>query len=168
MGLKSRYEDHHKIKFTNDAIKTAVELSFRYINERKLPDKAIDVIDETAAAQMLLPQSKRKKTIDKQEIEETVALIARIPPKHVSKDDKKALLNLESDLKRMVYGQDKAISALVSSVKLSRAGLREGEKPIGCYLFSGPTGVGKTEVARQLSESYGIKLTRFDMSVDLL
>ena len=164
MGLKSRYEDHHKIKFTNDAIKTAVELSFRYINERKLPDKAIDVIDETAAAQMLLPQNKRKKTIDKQEIEETVALIARIPPKHVSKDDKKALLNLESDLKRMVYGQDKAISALVSSVKLSRAGLREGEKPIGCYLFSGPTGVGKTEVARQLSESYGIKLTRFDMS----
>ena len=164
LGLKSRYEEHHKIKFTNEAIKTAVELSARYINDRKLPDKAIDVIDETAAAQMLKIKTKRKKTIGKIEIEETVALIARIPPKNVSKDDKKALLNLENDLKRMVYGQDKAISALVSSIKLSRAGLRESDKPIGCYVFSGPTGVGKTEVARQLSESYGIKLTRFDMS----
>ncbi len=164
MGLKSRYEDHHKIKFTNEAIKYAVELAARYINDRKLPDKAIDVIDETAAAQMLKIKSKRKKSIGKTEIEETIALIARIPPRNVSNDDKKALLNLENDLKRMVYGQDKAISALVSSIKLSRAGLREGEKPIGSYLFSGPTGVGKTEVARQLSESYGIKLTRFDMS----
>ncbi len=162
--MKSKYEEHHKIKFTNEAIKSAVELSARYINERKLPDKAIDVIDETAAAQMLKIKTKRKKTISKIEIEETVALIARIPPKNVSKDDKKALLNLENDLKRMVYGQEKAISALVSNIKLSRAGLRESEKPIGCYLFSGPTGVGKTEVARQLSESYGIKLTRFDMS----
>ncbi len=164
MGLKGRYEEHHKIKFTNEAIKIAVELSSRYINDRKLPDKAIDVIDETAAAQMLKPKTKRKKSIGKIEIEETVALIARIPARNVSKDDKKALSNLENDLKRMVYGQNKAISALVSNIKLSRAGLREGEKPIGCYLFSGPTGVGKTEVARQLSESYGIKLIRFDMS----
>ncbi len=164
LGLKTRYEEHHKVKFTNEAIKSAVELSARYVNDRKLPDKAIDVIDEAAAAQMLKVKNKRKKSIGKFEIEETVALIARIPPKNVSNDDKKALLNLENDLLRMVYGQNKAISELVSSIKLSRAGLREGEKPIGCYLFSGPTGVGKTEVARQLSESYGIKLTRFDMS----
>ncbi len=164
LGLKSRYEDYHKIKFTNEAIKSAVELSSRYVNDRKLPDKAIDIIDEAAAAQMLKTKNKRKRTIGKIEIEETVALIARIPPKNVSKNDKKTLLNLENDLKRMVYGQDGAISELVSSIKLSRAGLREGEKPIGCYLFSGPTGVGKTEVARQLSEAYSIKLIRFDMS----
>ena len=164
MGLKSRYEEHHKLKFTNIAIKTAVELSARYINDRKLPDKAIDVIDETAAAQMLKIKSKRKKIIGKNEIEETVALIARIPPRNVSTDDRKALSKLEDDLKRMVYGQDKAVAELVSSIKLSRAGLREVEKPVGSYLFSGPTGVGKTEVARQLAEATGVKLIRFDMS----
>ena len=164
MGLKSRYEKHHNLKFTNNAIKTAVELSARYINDRKLPDKAIDVIDETAAAQMLKHKSKRKKIIGKAEIEETIALIARIPPRNVSTDDRKALSKLEDDLKRMVYGQDKAVSELVSSIKLSRAGLREGEKPVGCYLFSGPTGVGKTEVAKQLAEATGVKLIRFDMS----
>ena len=164
MGLKSRYEKHHNLKFTNNAIKTAVELSARYINDRKLPDKAIDVIDETAAAQMLKNKSKRKKIISKAEIEETIALIARIPPRNVSTDDRKALSKLEDDLKRMVYGQDKAVSELVSSIKLSRAGLREGEKPVGCYLFSGPTGVGKTEVAKQLAEATGVKLIRFDMS----
>ena len=164
MGLKSRYEKHHNLKFTNNAIKTAVELSARYINDRKLPDKAIDVIDETAAAQMLKNKSKRKKIIGQVEIEETIALIARIPPRNVSTDDRKALSKLEDDLKRMVYGQDKAVSELVSSIKLSRAGLREGEKPVGCYLFSGPTGVGKTEVAKQLAEATGVKLIRFDMS----
>jgi len=164
MGLKSKYEEHHKLKFTNIAIKTAVELSSRYINDRKLPDKAIDVIDETAAAQMLKAKSKRKKIIGKTEIEETVALIARIPPRNVSTDDRKALSKLEDDLKRMVYGQDKAVTELVSSIKLSRAGLREVEKPVGSYLFSGPTGVGKTEVARQLAEATGVKLIRFDMS----
>ena len=164
MGLKSKYEEHHKLKFTNIAIKTAVELSSRYINDRKLPDKAIDVIDETAAAQMLKAKSKRKKIIGKIEIEETVALIARIPPRNVSTDDRKALSKLEDDLKRMVYGQDKAVTELVSSIKLSRAGLREVEKPVGSYLFSGPTGVGKTEVARQLAEATGVKLIRFDMS----
>ena len=164
MGLKSKYEEHHKLKFTNIAIKTAVELSSRYINDRKLPDKAIDVIDETAAAQMLKAKSKRKKIIGKTEIEETVALIARIPPRNVSTDDRKALSKLEDDLKRMVYGQDKAVTELVSSIKLSRAGLREVEKPVGSYLFSGPTGVGKTEVARQLAEATGVNLIRFDMS----
>ena len=164
MGLKSRYEKHHNLKYTNIAIKTAVELSARYINDRKLPDKAIDVIDESAAAQMLKTKSKRKRIIGKTEIEETIALIARIPPRNVSTDDRKALSKLEDDLKRMVYGQDKAVSELVSSIKLSRAGLREIEKPVGCYLFSGPTGVGKTEVARQLAEATGVKLIRFDMS----
>ena len=164
MGLKSRYEKHHNLKYTNIAIKTAVELSARYINDRKLPDKAIDVIDESAAAQMLKTKSKRKRMIGKTEIEETIALIARIPPRNVSTDDRKALSKLEDDLKRMVYGQDKAVSELVSSIKLSRAGLREIEKPVGCYLFSGPTGVGKTEVARQLAEATGVKLIRFDMS----
>ena len=164
MGLKPRYEKHHNLKYTNIAIKTAVELSARYINDRKLPDKAIDVIDESAAAQMLKTKSKRKRIIGKTEIEETIALIARIPPRNVSTDDRKALSKLEDDLKRMVYGQDKAVSELVSSIKLSRAGLREIEKPVGCYLFSGPTGVGKTEVARQLAEATGVKLIRFDMS----
>src|SRR6056300_1546020 len=164
MGLKSRYEDHHKIKFTNIAIKTAVELSARYINDRKLPDKAIDVIDETAAAQMLKTKSKRKRVIGKTEIEETIALIARIPPKTVSKDDAATLRDLESSLKRVVFGQDTAIEALSAAIKLARAGLREPEKPIGSYLFAGPTGVGKTEVAKQLADTLGVELLRFDMS----
>ncbi|MGB2438300.1 MAG: ATP-dependent Clp protease ATP-binding subunit ClpA [Candidatus Puniceispirillaceae bacterium] len=163
-GLKSRYEDHHKVRFTGAALKTAVDLSARYINDRKLPDKAIDVIDEAAAAQNLLPPSRRRQTIGQKEIEATVATMARIPPKHVSRDDKAVLASLETDLKRMVFGQDPAITALASAIKLSRAGLRDAEKPVGNYLFSGPTGVGKTEVARQLAETLGIKLVRFDMS----
>ena len=163
-GLKSRYEAHHSIRFSSAAIKTAVELAARYINDRKLPDKAIDVIDETAAAQNLLAPSRRKQLIGQKEIEATIATMARIPSKHVSRDDKQALANLETDLKRMVFGQDNAITALASAIKLSRAGLREPEKPIGNYLFSGPTGVGKTEVAKQLSETLGVKLVRFDMS----
>jgi ATP-dependent Clp protease ATP-binding subunit ClpA len=163
-GLKPYYEKHHKIRFTNDAIKSAVELSAKYISDRKLPDKAIDVIDEVGAAQMLVPGSKRRKTVGVKEVEGIVAKIARIPPKNVSKDDKAALANLERDLKTMVYGQDEAIEALSSAIKLSRAGLRDPEKPIGSYLFAGPTGVGKTEVARQLARSMGIQLTRFDMS----
>jgi len=163
-GLKSRYEDHHKVRFTGAALKTAVDLSARYINDRKLPDKAIDVIDEAAAAQNLLPASRRRQTIGQKEIEATVATMARIPSKHVSRDDKAVLASLETDLKRMVFGQDPAITALASAIKLSRAGLRDAEKPVGNYLFSGPTGVGKTEVARQLAETLGIKLMRFDMS----
>ena len=163
-GLKSRYEDHHKVRFTGAALKTAVDLSARYINDRKLPDKAIDVIDEAAAAQNLLPPSRRRQTIGQKEIETTVATMARIPSKHVSRDDKAVLASLETDLKRMVFGQDPAITALASAIKLSRAGLRDAEKPVGNYLFSGPTGVGKTEVARQLAETLGIKLMRFDMS----
>lgn len=163
-GLKSRYEDHHKVRFTGAALKTAVDLSARYINDRKLPDKAIDVIDEAAAAQNLLPPSRRRQTIGQKEIEATVATMARIPSKHVSRDDKAVLASLETDLKRMVFGQDPAITALESAIKLSRAGLRDAEKPVGNYLFSGPTGVGKTEVARQLAETLGIKLMRFDMS----
>ena len=163
-GLKPHYEKHHRVKFTNEAIRSAVELSAKYISDRKLPDKAIDVIDEVGAAQMLLPDSKRRKTVGVKEVENIVAKIARIPPKSVSKDDKAALQNLERDLKTMVFGQDQAIEALSSAIKLSRAGLREPEKPIGNYLFSGPTGVGKTEVAKQLSRSLGIQLTRFDMS----
>jgi len=163
-GLKPYYEKHHSVRYTSEAIRAAVELAARYINDRKLPDKAIDVIDEVGAAQMLLPESKRKKTITVKDVEATVATIARIPPKSVSKDDKNTLKNLLRDLKTMVFGQDKAIEALVAAIKLSRAGLREPEKPIGCYLFSGPTGVGKTEVARQLARCMGIELTRFDMS----
>src|SRR5689334_17767703 len=163
-GLKPYYEEFHKVRFTNDAIKAAVELSARYINDRKLPDKAIDVIDETGASQMLLPEAKRKKTISVKEIEATVATMARIPPKTVSADDEQVLAGLENELKRVVYGQDTAISALSSAIKLARAGLREPEKPIGCYLFSGPTGVGKTEVAKQLAVSLGVELIRFDMS----
>jgi ATP-dependent Clp protease ATP-binding subunit ClpA len=163
-GLKSRYEDHHKVRFTGAALKTAVDLSARYINDRKLPDKAIDVIDEAAAAQNLLPPSRRRQTIGQKEIEATVATMARIPSKHVSRDDKAVLASLETDLNRMVFGQDPAITALASAIKLSRAGLRDAEKPVGNYLFSGPTGVGKTEVARQLAETLGIKLMRFDMS----
>ncbi|MDQ6437756.1 ATP-dependent Clp protease ATP-binding subunit ClpA [Mesorhizobium sp. LHD-90] len=163
-GLKPYYEDFHQVKFTNEAIKAAVELSARYINDRKLPDKAIDVIDETGASQMLLPEAKRKKTITIKEIEATVATMARIPPKTVSADDEQVLANLDAELRRVVYGQDTAISALSSAIKLARAGLREPEKPIGCYLFSGPTGVGKTEVAKQLASSLGVELLRFDMS----
>ena len=163
-GLKPYFEDFHKVRFTNDAIKTAVELSARYINDRKLPDKAIDVIDESGASQMLLPESKRRKTIGVKEIETTVATMARIPPKSVSKDDAEVLQNLDETLKRVVYGQDTAIERLASAIKLARAGLREPEKPIGNYLFSGPTGVGKTEVARQLAAALGVELLRFDMS----
>ncbi len=163
-GLKPYFEDYHSVKYSNDAIKSAVELSARYIHDRKLPDKAIDVIDETGAAQQLLPVSKRRKTISVKEVETTIATMARIPPKTVSKDDKEVLSNLEINLKRMVYGQDQAIDALTSQIKLARAGLREPEKPIGNYLFSGPTGVGKTEVAKQLSELMGVELLRFDMS----
>jgi ATP-dependent Clp protease ATP-binding subunit ClpA len=164
MGLRPSYEEHHKLKYTPEAIKAAVELSARYINDRKLPDKAIDVIDETGASQMLLPEGKRKKTIGVKEVEQVIATMARIPPKSVSTDDKKALGTLEADLKRVVFGQDKAIERLASAIKLSRAGLREPNKPIGSYLFSGPTGVGKTEVAKQLAAILGIPLTRFDMS----
>ncbi len=163
-GLKPYYEEHHKIRYTAEAIRTAVEMSVRYIHDRKLPDKAIDIIDEVGAAQMLVPESRRKKTVGVKDIETVVAKIARIPPKHVSKDDKSALLTLERDLKTVVFGQDRAISALATAIKLSRAGLREPEKPIGCYLFSGPTGVGKTEVARQLAHTMSIELIRFDMS----
>lgn len=163
-GLKPYYEDHHKVKYTAEAIKAAVELSVRYIGDRKLPDKAIDIIDEVGAAQMLLPLAKRKKTIGVKDIETVVAAIARIPAKAVSKDDKTVLANLERDLKTMVFNQDEAIAVLADSIKLSRAGLRDPEKPIGCYLFSGPTGVGKTEVAKQLSKTLGIELIRFDMS----
>src|SRR5436190_2031878 len=163
-GLKPYFEDYHRLKYTNEAIKAAVELSARYIHDRKLPDKAIDVIDESGAAQMLLPESRRKKTIGLKEVETTIATMARIPPKTVSKDDAEVLAHLEDTLKRVVYGQDKAIGALSSSIKLARAGLREPEKPIGCYLFSGPTGVGKSEVAKQLAELLGVELIRFDMS----
>ena len=163
-GLKPYYEDYHGIRYTNDAIKSAVELSARYISDRKLPDKAIDVIDETGASQMLVPASRRKKTIGVKEIEATIATMARIPPKSVSKDDATVLENLETNLKRVVFGQDAAIEALAAAIKLSRAGLREPEKPIGNYLFSGPTGVGKTEVAKQLASILGVEMLRFDMS----
>jgi len=163
-GIKPYYEEHHKVRYTADAIKAAVELAAKYINDRKLPDKAIDVIDETGASQMLLPESRRKKVIGVKEVEEVVAKMARIPPKSVSKSDAEALRTLESDLKRVVYGQDEAIHALSSAIKLARAGLRQAEKPIGCYLFSGPTGVGKTEVAKQLASIMGVELLRFDMS----
>jgi ATP-dependent Clp protease ATP-binding subunit ClpA len=163
-GLKPYFEDFHKLKYTNEAVKAAVELSARYINDRKLPDKAIDVIDETGASQMLVPEGRRKKTIGVKEIEATVATMARIPPKTVSKDDAEVLSNLQTTLKTVVYGQDAAIDALTAAIKLARAGLRDGEKPIGSYLFAGPTGVGKTEVAKQLSLSLGVELLRFDMS----
>ncbi|WP_424944383.1 ATP-dependent Clp protease ATP-binding subunit ClpA [Aliiroseovarius crassostreae] len=163
-GLKPYFEEHHGVEFTSDAIKSAVELSDRYVNDRKLPDKAIDVIDEAGAAQHLLDEDKRKKTIGTKEIEAVVAKIARIPPKNVSKDDAETLRDLEKSLKRVVFGQDKAIEALSSAIKLARAGLREPEKPIGNYLFAGPTGVGKTEVAKQLADNLGVELLRFDMS----
>jgi ATP-dependent Clp protease ATP-binding subunit ClpA len=163
-GLKPYYEKHHNVRYTGEAIRAAVELSARYIHDRMLPDKAIDVIDEVGAAQMLLPASRRKKTISVKDVEAVVAKIARIPPKSVSKNDTKALQNLDRDLRTVVFGQDKAIEALSAAIKLSRAGLREPEKPIGCYLFSGPTGVGKTEVTRQLARILGVQLQRFDMS----
>ena len=163
-GVKTYFEDHHSIKYTAEAIRTAVELSARYINDRKLPDKAIDVIDEAGAAQALLPESRRRKTIGTKEIEAVVAKIARIPPKNVSKDDAEVLRDLEGSLKRVVFGQDAAIEALASAIKLARAGLREPEKPIGNYLFAGPTGVGKTEVAKQLADTMGVEMLRFDMS----
>src|SRR6201994_3967813 len=163
-GLKLNYEKHHKVRYTDEAIRAAVELSAKYINDRKLPDKAIDVIDEVGASRMLLPEHKRRKTVTLKDVEEIVAKIARIPPKSVSADDKETLRNLERDLRSMVFGQDKAIEALGAAIKLARAGLREPEKPIGNYLFSGPTGVGKTEVARQLASTMGIELIRFDMS----
>ena len=163
-GLKPYFEEHHEIRFTNEAIKTAVDLSARYIHDRKLPDKAIDVIDEAGAAQMILSESRRRKTIGVKEIEEVVAKIARIPPKNVSKNDTQILRDLEKSLKRVVFGQNVAIESLASAIKLSRAGLREPEKPIGNYLFAGPTGVGKTEVAKQLADTLGIELLRFDMS----
>jgi ATP-dependent Clp protease ATP-binding subunit ClpA len=163
-GLKLNYEKHHKVRYTEEAIRAAVELSAKYIHDRKLPDKAIDVIDEVGASRMLLPEHKRRKTVTLKDVEEIVAKIARIPPKSVSADDKETLKNLERDLKAMVFGQDKAIEALAAAIKLARAGLREPEKPIGNYLFSGPTGVGKTEVARQLASTMGIELIRFDMS----
>ena len=163
-GLRSAFEEHHNVKYTPDAIKAAVELSARYINDRKLPDKAIDVIDEVGAMQMLVVPSKRKKTITPKEIEQVIATMARIPPKTVSADDKSVLETLDTDLRRVVFGQNRAIEVLSSAIKLSRAGLRDPEKPIGSYLFSGPTGVGKTEVARQLANLLGIPLQRFDMS----
>jgi ATP-dependent Clp protease ATP-binding subunit ClpA len=163
-GLKSYFEAHHSVSYTNEALRTAVELSSRYINDRKLPDKAIDVIDEVGASRMLLPKNKRRKKVTVKDVEETVAMIARIPAKSVSSDDREALKTLEMDLKTMVFGQDMAITALASAIKLSRAGLRDAAKPIGSYLFSGPTGVGKTEVARQLALILGIDLVRFDMS----
>ncbi len=163
-GLKPYFEVHHDVRYTADAIRSAVDLSARYIHDRKLPDKAIDVIDEAGAAQHLLPESKRRKTITARDIEAVVAKIARIPPKSVSKDDAEVLKDLDKSLKRVVFGQDKAIEALASAIKLSRAGLREPEKPIGNYLFTGPTGVGKTEVAKQLANMLGVELLRFDMS----
>ncbi|TDI58844.1 MAG: ATP-dependent Clp protease ATP-binding subunit ClpA [Alphaproteobacteria bacterium] len=163
-GLKPYYEKHHRVRYTVDAIHAAVRLSARFITDRKLPDKAIDVIDEVGAAQMLLPAHRRRKVISVKDIEAVVAKIARVPPKNVSTTDRESLRNLERDLNSVVFGQDDAIKALASAIKLSRAGLRESEKPIGSYLFSGPTGVGKTEVARQLARVMAIELTRFDMS----
>ena len=163
-GLKSTYEDHHKLRFTDAAIKAAVDLSARYITDRKLPDKAIDVIDEAGASQMLLPESKRKKTLGVKEIEAVIAKMARIPPKSVSKSDTQSLRELETDMKRVVYGQDDAIAQVSAAMKLARAGLRDPNKPIGSFLFAGPTGVGKTEVAKQLAATLGIEMQRFDMS----
>ncbi|ODT49300.1 ATP-dependent Clp protease ATP-binding subunit ClpA [Devosia sp. 63-57] len=163
-GLRPYFEEFHKIKYTDEALKAAVELSARYITDRKLPDKAIDVIDETGASQMLLPEDQRKKLIDVEDIETTIASIARIPPKSVSKSDAELLSGLEQSLRTVVFGQDDAITALSSAIKLARAGLREPEKPIGSYLFTGPTGVGKTEVAKQLADTLGVELLRFDMS----
>ncbi len=163
-GLKSRFETHHSVKYTASALTTAAELSARYINDRHLPDKAIDVIDEAGAAQRILPKSKQKKIITKKEIEEIIAKIARIPSKHVNSDDRDALKHLDRDLKTVVFGQDPAIAALTAAIKMARSGLGNPQKPIGSFLFSGPTGVGKTEVAKQLAYTMGINLIRFDMS----
>ncbi|KAF0119007.1 MAG: ATP-dependent Clp protease ATP-binding subunit ClpA [Rhodospirillaceae bacterium] len=163
-GLKPYYESHHRVRYTTEAIRAAVELAAKYIHDRKLPDKAIDVIDEVGASRMLLPESRRRKTVTLRDIEEIVAKIARIPPKSISRNDAEVLKTLDHELKRVVFGQDAAIGILASAIKLARAGLREPEKPIGNYLFSGPTGVGKTEVARQLARTLGIELIRFDMS----
>jgi ATP-dependent Clp protease ATP-binding subunit ClpA len=163
-GLKSRFEDHHKVKYSASALSTAAELSAKYINDRHLPDKAIDVIDEAGAAQRILPKSKQKKVIGNKEIEDIIAKIARIPPKNISSDDRTALKTLDRDLKSVVFGQDKAIEVLASAIKMARSGLGSSQKPIGSFLFSGPTGVGKTEVARQLAYTLGIDLIRFDMS----
>ncbi|MDN4587853.1 ATP-dependent Clp protease ATP-binding subunit ClpA [Xenophilus aerolatus] len=163
-GLKSRFEEHHSVKYANAALQAAAELSAKYINDRHLPDKAIDVIDEAGAAQRILTASKRKKTIGKTEVEEIVAKIARIPPANVSNDDRGKLQTLERDLKSVVFGQDKALEVLASAVKMARSGLGKGDKPIGSFLFSGPTGVGKTEAAKQLAYIMGIELIRFDMS----
>jgi ATP-dependent Clp protease ATP-binding subunit ClpA len=163
-GLKSRFEEHHNVKYAMAALQAAAELSAKYINDRHLPDKAIDVIDEAGAAQRILPPSKRKKTITKGEVEEIVAKIARIPPANVSNDDRGKLKTLERDLKNVVFGQDKALDVLASAVKMARSGLGKGDKPIGAFLFSGPTGVGKTEAAKQLAYIMGIDLIRFDMS----
>ena len=164
MGLKSYYEDHHMVEYTDEAIEAAVKLSARYIGDRKLPDKAIDIIDEVGAAQMIVPEDKRKTVIEKADIENVVAVIARIPSKTMNSDDRESLKNLKRDLKTLVYDQDKAVDMICDSIKMARAGLRDPEKPIGSYLFSGPTGVGKTEVAKQLSKTMGIELIRFDMS----
>jgi ATP-dependent Clp protease ATP-binding subunit ClpA len=163
-GLKPYFEDYYKIKFDNNSIKTAVELSARYLQDRKLPDKAIDLIDETGASQVILPKEQRKKKITSKDIEKTLSIIAKIPEKNVTKSDNSVLKNIEKSLKNQVFGQNHAIELLSSSIKSSRAGLRDVEKPIGSYLFSGPTGVGKTELARQLSQSLSIDLIRFDMS----
>ncbi|HNJ77221.1 MAG TPA: AAA family ATPase, partial [Azospira sp.] len=163
-GLKPRFEAHHGIKYSASALTSAVELSVRFINDRHLPDKAIDVIDEAGAAQRILPKSKQKKTIGKQDIEEIVAKIARIPSTHVTTDDRGSLKNLDRDLKNVVFGQDAAIDALAKAIKMARSGLGNPGKPIGAFLFSGPTGVGKTEVAKQLAYCMGIELLRFDMS----
>jgi ATP-dependent Clp protease ATP-binding subunit ClpA len=163
-GLKPYFEAHHHVRYTAESLRAAVELAARYINDRKLPDKAIDVIDEVGAARMILPPNRRRTTVTVKDVEDVVAKIARIPPKSVSSDDRKVLQTLARDLSTVVFGQERAISALSSAIKLARAGLREPEKPIGCYLFSGPTGVGKTEVARQLAHVLGIELVRFDMS----
>ncbi|MDG2292949.1 MAG: AAA family ATPase, partial [Methylophilaceae bacterium] len=163
-GLKSKFEEHHQVKYSLGALTSAAELSAKYMNDRFLPDKAIDVIDEAGAAQRILPKIKRKKTISNKEIEDIVAKVARIPPKNISNDDRSALKTLERDLKAVVFGQNKAIEALASAVKMARSGIGQGHKPVGSFLFSGPTGVGKTEVAKQLAYIMGIELIRFDMS----
>ena len=163
-GLRERFEKHHRVRYTREAIRAAVTLANRYIHDRKLPDKAIDVLDEVGAARMLLPESRRRKTVTLKDIEEVVSSIAHIPPRRVTKDDREVLRTLERDLKTLVFGQDDAIDRLSSAIKLARAGLRDPKKPIGSYLFTGPTGVGKTEVARQLAHCLGIEIKRFDMS----
>jgi ATP-dependent Clp protease ATP-binding subunit ClpA len=163
-GLKSRFEEHHSVKYAPSALQAAAELSAKFINDRHLPDKAIDVIDEAGAAQRILPKSKQKKTINRPEVEEIVAKIARIPPASVSTDDRSKLKTLDRDLKSVVFGQDPAIDALAAAIKMARSGLGRPDKPIGSFLFSGPTGVGKTEVAKQLAFILGVDLIRFDMS----